>query len=142
MSRIVKVSSGPLRYGQNISVGPHTLQADEPGDGGGRDTGPDPYALLLASLGSCASITVRMYAERKRWPLQGVSVELSWARIHVEDCASCETDQGMVNGIEMQISLVGDLTAEQRERMIQIANKCPVHRTLRSQVPISTRLAS
>jgi putative redox protein len=141
MSRIVKISSGLLRYEQSISVGPHTLPADEPVEGGGLDTGPNPYELLMAALGSCASITVRMYAERKQWPLQGVNVELSWARFHAEDCAACESNQGMVDGIEMEISLVGDLTEDQRQRILVIANKCPVHRTLSSQIPISSRLA-
>src|SRR5258708_8053104 len=115
MSRSVKVTAGPLRYEQNISVGLHAFPSDEPVAAGGLDTGPNPYELLLAALGSCASTTVRMYAERKQWPLEGVNVELSWARIHAEDCAACETDEGIVDRIEMEISLVGRLTEKQQQ---------------------------
>ncbi|MDX6711164.1 MAG: hypothetical protein QOH96_2180 [Blastocatellia bacterium] len=142
MYRNVKVDAGQLSYAQNISIGPHVLQADEAADVGGNDAGPNPYELLLAALGSCASITVRMYSERKQWPLQGVYVDLSWARVHAEDCAECETEERMVEGIEMEISFLGDLSDDQRKRLFEIANKCPVHRTLSSQVQISTRLAT
>ena len=142
MARIVSVRDGRLRYVQSISVGPHVLQADEPVNAGGNDGGPNPYELLLAALGSCASITVRMYAERKQWPLEGVHVELSWKRIHAEDCADCDSNLQMVDGIEMELVFLGDLSEEQRLRLIEIANRCPVHRTLSSQVPIRTRLAA
>jgi uncharacterized OsmC-like protein len=94
--RNVIVDAGQLRYAQNISVGPHVLQADEPVEVGGKDAGSNPYELLLAALGSCASITVRMYSERKQWPLQGVHVDLSWARVHAEDCAECDNEVRMV----------------------------------------------
>ena len=141
MSRNVSVDAGPLRYAQTISVGPHVLQADEPVEVGGNDAGPNPYELLLAALGSCASITVRMYSERKQWPLQGVHVGLSWARVHAEDCAEFDTEVRMVDGIEMEISFLGDLSDDQRQRLLEIANKCPVHRTLSSQVQIRARLA-
>jgi putative redox protein len=142
VSRNVKVDAGQLSYAQNISIGPHVLQADEPADVGGNDAGSNPYELLLAALGSCASITVRMYSERKQWPLQGVHVDLSWARVHAEDCVKCETGERMVEGIEMEISFFGDLSEDQRKRLFEISNKCPVHRTLSSQVQISTRLAT
>jgi len=137
----VGVDAGPLRYAQTISVGPHVLQADEPVDVGGNDAGPNPYDLLLAALGSCASITVRMYSERKQWPLQGVHVGLLWGRVHAEDCAECDTELRMVDGIEMEIAFLGDLSEDQRQRLLEIANKCPVHRTLSSQVQIRARLA-
>jgi len=140
--RNVSVDAGQLRYAQNISVGPHVLEADEPVEVGGNDAGPNPYELLLAALGSCASITVRMYSERKQWPLQGVHVDLSWARVHAEDCAECDTEVRMVDGIEMEISFLGDLSEDQQKRLFEIANKCPVHRTLSSQVQIHARLAS
>ncbi|MGZ3433817.1 MAG: OsmC family protein [Isosphaeraceae bacterium] len=107
MSRNVFVHSGPSRYVQSISVGPHVLQADEPSDSGGNDAGPNPYELLLAALGACTSMTVRMYAERKQWPLQGVQVSLSHARIHAEDCAECDTKIGMVDRIEVEVSFTG-----------------------------------
>ena len=140
MSRSVFVHSGPSRYVQNISVGPHVLQADEPSDSGGDDAGPNPYELLLAVLGACTSMTVRMYAERKQWPLQGVQVSLSHARIHAEDCAECDTKIGMVDRIEVEVSFTGDLSEDQQRRLFEIANKCPVHRTLVSRVQIDSRL--
>ena len=140
MPRIVSVNSGPLQYGQTISIGPHVLHADEPNEFGGNDTGPNPYELLLAALGACTSMTVRMYAERKQWPLLEVQVSLSHARVHAEDCAECDTKVGMVDGIELGISLVGDLSEDQRLRLLEIANKCPVHRTLVSQVQIDAKL--
>ena len=140
MPRSVHVSSGTSRYDQIISVGPHMLQADEPNEFGGNDAGPNPYELLLAALGACTSMTVKMYAERKQWPLQGVQVGLSYARIHAEDCAECETKVGMVDRIELEISFTGDLSEEQRHKLLEIANKCPVHRTLVSRAQIDTRL--
>jgi putative redox protein len=116
------------------------LQADEPSDYGGDDAGPNPYELLLAALGACTSMTVRMYAERKQWPLQGVQVSLSYAKVHAEDCAACETKVGMVDRIEVAISFTGDLSGEQQRKLLEIANKCPVHRTLVSRSQIDTRL--
>ena len=141
MPRSVVVKSGPSRYGQNISVGPHGIQVDEPRDVGGNDEGPNPYELLLAALGACTSMTVRMYAERKQWPLQGVEVRLAHSRIHAEDCAECDTKQGMLDRIEAEITFIGDLSDDQRHRLLEIANICPVHRTLVSEVQIRTRLA-
>ncbi len=140
MPRNVTVTSGQSRYVQNISVGPHLLHADEPRDAGGNDAGPNPYELLLAGLGACTSMTIRMYAERKQWPLQGVHVGLSYAKIHAEDCADCDTEVRMVDQIEMEISFLGDLSEDQKRRLMEIAGKCPVHRTLTSQVQIRTRL--
>jgi uncharacterized OsmC-like protein len=141
MPRSVVVKAGPSRFGQNISVGPHLLQADEPRDVGGNDEGPNPYELLLAALGACTSMTVRIYAERKQWPLQGVEVSLAHSRIHAEDCAECDTKQGMLDRIEAEITFIGDLSDDQRHRLMEIANICPVHRTLVSEVQILTRLA-
>jgi putative redox protein len=140
MTRGVFVHSKPLRYAQNITIGPHVLQADEPSESGGNDAGPNPYELLLAALGACACMTVRMYAERKQWPLEGVQVSLSHAKVHAEDCAECETNRGMVDRIELEISFTGDLSEDQRSRLLEIANKCPVHRTLVSQARIDTKL--
>ncbi|MPZ61042.1 MAG: OsmC family peroxiredoxin [Propionibacteriales bacterium] len=102
------------------------------------DTGPTPYDLLLAALGTCTSMTVRMYADRKGWPLDHVSVALRHSRTHAEDCADCETQAGMVDHIERQISPEGALGDDQRQRLLEIANKCPVHRTLQSEVSIDT----
>jgi putative redox protein len=142
MPRSVCVNSGSTRYVQNISVGPHLFQSDEPSDFGGIDLGPNPYELLLAALGACTSITVRMYAERKQWPLQGLQVGLSYATVHAEDCAECDTKNVMVDRIELGISFIGDLSEDQQRRLLEIANKCPVHRTLVSQVQIQARLTA
>jgi uncharacterized OsmC-like protein len=142
MSRSVVVRSGSSRFGQTISVGPHVLPADEPNEYGGEDAGPNPYELLLAALGACTSMTVQMYAERKQWPLRGVQVNLSHAKVHAEDCAECETKVGMIDRIELRICLVGDLSEEQQRRLLEIADKCPVHRTLTSEVQVSSFLES
>ena len=140
MSRTVVVKSGLLRYSQKISVGSHVLHADEPGDYGGNDFGPNPYELLLAALGACTSMTVRMYAERKQWPLKSVEVRLAHSKIYAEECATCDIKEGMLDRIEREITLFGDLSDEQRHRLLEIAERCPVHRTLVSEVQIGTRL--
>jgi putative redox protein len=140
VSRNVVVNSGSSKYAQDIRVGPHLLKADEPLDAGGNDVGPNPYELLLAALGACTAMTLRIYAARKQWPLQGVQVRLAHSKIHAEDCAACETKQGMLDGIDAEISLIGDLSDEQRQRLMEIAEKCPVHRTLVSEIQIRTKL--
>ena len=109
---------------------------------GGDDRGPTPYGLLLASLGACTSMTPRMYTERKKLPLESVSVRLSHDRIHAQDCAECETEDGRVDLIERRIDLEGDLSDEQRSRLLEIADKCPVHRTLHSEVVVRSELGS
>ena len=141
MSRRVVVEGGRSHYRQEVSVGPHRYLADEPLDAGGRDAGPDPYELLLIALGSCVGITLRMYADRKQWPLEAVRTELSWARVHMADRADFEIGLKFTDGIEMELSLFGDLSDSQRERLMDIANKCPVHRTLSSPVQIRAREA-
>ena len=141
MSRSVVVEAGRLRYAQNISVGPHLLRGDEPVSAGGSDVGPNPFELLLAALGTCTSITVRMYADLKQWPLEGVRIELSYARVHADDCAACDKELKLVDGIEMELSFFGELSESQRQRLIEVANKCPVHRALESPIPIRARLA-
>jgi putative redox protein len=127
---------------QRIQAGRHELRADEPVPSGGSDSGPDPYALLLAALGACTSMTLRMYADRKKWPLERVTVRLSQSHVHARDCAECE-DHGdaRVSRIVREIELVGELTAEQRTRLVEIAERCPVHRTLMGPKEIVTRLA-
>ncbi len=141
MSRSVVVEAGRLRYVQSVSVGHHLLQGDEPVSVGGSDVGPNPYELLLAALGTCTSITVRMYADRKQWPLEDVHIELSYARVHADDCTACDKELLLVDGIEMELSFFGELSESQRQRLTEIANKCPVHRTLESPIPIRARLA-
>jgi uncharacterized OsmC-like protein len=140
MPRSVLVNSGSSPWAQNILIGPHRLAADEPSEFAGNDVGPNPYELLLAALGACTSMTVQMYAKRKQWPLEGVRVSLSYEKIHAEDCAECETKVGMVDRVQVAISFEGDLSDEQRRRLLEIADKCPVHRTLVSRVHIDTKL--
>jgi putative redox protein len=127
-------------WAQDIAAGHHRLTADEPVSAGGTDTGPNPYELLLAGLGSCTSMTIALYARRKGWPLAGVTVRLRHSQIHAVDCAECETKEGMLDRIESEIALDGPLTADQRAKLLEIAHKCPVHRTLRSEIDIRTRL--
>ncbi|MQA12281.1 MAG: alpha/beta fold hydrolase [Pseudonocardiaceae bacterium] len=129
--------SGVGAFGQHITAGHHALTADEP-EPTGADTGPSPYDLLLAGLGACTSMTVRMYARRKEWPLEHVSVALRHSQIHAKDCADCETRNGMVDRIERQIRFDGPLDDDQRRRLLEIADKCPVHRTLHSEIVIET----
>ncbi len=134
----VVVTSGSSGLAQRVVASGHVLAADEPVSLKGTDTGPTPYDYLLAGLGACTSMTLRMYANRKQWPLRGVEVRLSHARIHARDCDDCEHESGLVNRIERSIELLGDLDDEQRARLIEIANKCPVHRTLLGQIEIHT----
>lgn len=136
----VTVSAGPSGFAQDIEMGPHRLASDEPTGVGGTGTGANPYELLLASLGSCTSMTLRMYADRKGWPLQGIRVRLRHDKIHARDCEECETRVGRLDWIDRDIELRGPLDEEQRERLLQIAKKCPVHRTLTSEVRIASRL--
>lgn len=138
--RWVTVSGPASGTAQEITAGGHPLRSDEPVPAGGTDTGPNPYDLLLAALGSCTSMTIAMYARRKQWPLDAVTVRLRHSRIHAEDCAECETRAGMIDRIEREVELAGALDAAQRERLLDIANKCPVHRTLVSEIDIRTRL--
>jgi uncharacterized OsmC-like protein len=142
MTRCVTVSSGSSRYLEKIAVGSHVLQADEPVDVGGNDEGPNPYELLLSALGACTAMTVRMYAERKKWPLEDVQVRLTYAKVHADDCATCESESRTIDQIELEISFRGSFTEEQRNRLMEIAGKCPVHRTLTSPIRIRSRLAT
>jgi putative redox protein len=135
---VVQGRAGSLK--QTIESGPHRLIADEPVALGGGDEGPDPYDLLLASLGACTSMTLEIYARRKRWPLEGVTVRLKHAKIHASDCLDCETKEGKVDRIDRVIELSGPLTAEQRAALLAIADKCPVHRTLSAEIVIKTEL--
>ena len=125
---------------QEIDAGRHRLASDEPAAVGGTDVGPNPYALLLAALGSCTSMTVALYARRKQWPLEDVVVRLRHSRIHAADCEDCETQAGMLDRIDRELELKGPLAEDQRARLLDIANKCPVHRTLTSEIEIRTRL--
>jgi uncharacterized OsmC-like protein/alpha-beta hydrolase superfamily lysophospholipase len=129
------------KFQQTVSIGPHSLLADEPVGSGGDDTGPGPYDFLLAGLGACTSMTMRMYADRKSLPLERVTVTLKHSKIHAQDCAECETKEGMLDQIDRSIAMEGALDAEQRKKLMEIADKCPVHRTLTSEIRILTYAA-
>ena len=134
--------AGEGRFAQLVQAGRHRLRADEPVAVGGDDSGLSPYDLLLAALGACTSMTVRMYADQKSWPLRRVGVELKHDKVHAADCAECETREGRIDRIERVLTLEGQLDDAQRQRLLEIANKCPVHRTLHSEVWIPTRLSA
>jgi uncharacterized OsmC-like protein/alpha/beta superfamily hydrolase len=129
------------KFQNTVTIGPHRLLADEPHSAGGDDSGPGPYDFLLAGLGACKSMTMRLYAERKSFPLERATVTLNHSKIHAEDCAECETKAGMLDQIDVAIGLEGPLDADQRKRILEIADKCPVHRTLTSEIRIVTRAA-
>jgi putative redox protein len=139
LTTTVSVESASPDFLENIRVGRHLLHADEPVSAGGGDAAPTPYELLLSALGSCKVITLRMYAKRKGWPLKAVHVNLSHTKVHAEDCANCSSETRMIDHIEVEIRLVGELSKEQRQALLAIAEKCPVHRTLTSGVRITTR---
>ncbi|MDJ0956670.1 MAG: bifunctional alpha/beta hydrolase/OsmC family protein [Arenicellales bacterium] len=134
--RVVVAEAGVGRFTQHVTIGPHHLIADEPKSHGGQDSGPTPYDLLLTALGACTNMTVRMYADRKQLPLKHVEVQLVHDKIHATDCEHCETKDGRIDRIQTRVSLTGELNREQRRRLLEIADKCPVHRTLRSEVLI------
>ncbi len=138
---VVVREAADARFAQSISAGRHALRADEPASVGGEDSGPTPYGLLLASLGACTSMTLRMYAERKQIPLDRVTVRLRHEKIHASDCGDCETREGRIDSIEREILLEGELDAATRARLLEIADRCPVHRTLHGEVRITTREA-
>jgi len=137
----VLVRGGPSGYVQHIVAGRHHFRGDEPLIvPGGADTGPSPYQLLLAALGTCTSMTLRMYADRKKWPLEAVEVELHHGKVHAEDCEHCESTTGKIDVIRRHLRIEGPLDAQQRQRLMEIADKCPVHRTLHSEIVVLTEL--
>ena len=134
---VTVTETGTGTYTQEIIAGQHHLAADEPKPIGD-DAGPTPYDLVLAGLGACTSMTVRMYADRKGWPLERIRVTLRHSRIHAEDCAHCETTKGFIDHIDREVELIGELDDDQRQRLMHIAERCPVHQTLTSEVDIAT----
>ncbi|HET8675302.1 MAG TPA: OsmC family protein [Blastocatellia bacterium] len=138
MAEVVVTSVGFLK--QEITAGSHTFYADEPREVGGSDSGPDPYSLLLAALGACTSMTLQLYARRKEWPLEKVEVSLRHSHIHAVDCEECNTKEGKIGRIERYISLTGPLSDEQKERLLEIARRCPVHKTITSELSIKDYL--
>jgi len=138
---VVVTETGEGKFQQRVEIGPHHFLADEPVTAGGLDTGPSPYELLISGLGACTAMTLRLYADQKKLPLTGVSVRLRHSKIHAADCATCETKDGMLDRIDRTIALEGPLDEAQRARLLVIADKCPVHRTLTSEIEIRTALA-
>ncbi|MDX1496106.1 MAG: bifunctional alpha/beta hydrolase/OsmC family protein [Salinisphaeraceae bacterium] len=138
---IVEVAeTGAGKFANQVRAGRHSLPADEPKRLGGTDTGPTPYDYLLAGLGACTSMTLRMYAERKQLALDKVSVRLSQNKVHADDCADCESSEGQITEIQREIRLDGALSEEERDKLLEIADKCPVHRTLEQEIKIRSRL--
>jgi len=136
MNEVVVTSQTNLRNEVRYGAG-HSFITDEPVEAGGEDAGPDPYTLLLAALGSCISMTVTLYARRKQWPLEQVTVRLKQHRIHAKDCKECvQNEDGFVHRIERSVTFTGPLSEEQRARLEEIAHKCPVHKTLTSPIVI------
>jgi putative redox protein len=136
---VTVAETGAGTYTQQITAGRHRLVADEP-QPIGDDAGPTPYDLLLAALGACTSMTLRMYADRKGWQVDRIQVTLRHKRIHAQDCADCETQVGWVSHIDRDIEITGDLDEVQRQQLIHIAERCPVHQTLTSEVDVTTSL--
>ena len=132
--QVTSLTQGKLAQG--VRFGTATLVADEPADAGGEDRGPGPYELLLGALGACTAMTLQMYARKKGWPLERVEVRLRHSRIHAEDCDECETKEGFLDEIQKDITVVGPLSDEQRQRLLEIADKCPVNQTLTHEVRI------
>ena len=135
---VVVSETGASKLQNIIAAGKHRVLADEPLDVGGMDSGPGPYDFLLGALGACTSMTMRLYAERKSIPLTRITVTLKHSRIHAQDCEECETREGMISKIDRTIAMEGNLDAEQRKKLMEIADKCPVHRTLTSEIKIVT----
>ena len=137
----VIVRGDAASFKQEVLAGKHRLLADEPVSAGGTDAGPDPYDYLLAALGVCTSMTVGLYARRKNLPLQTIKVSLWHSRIHASDCEECEMKDGMLDRIDVEVELTGSLNVEEHATLMEVAGKCPVHRTLTSEINIRLRSA-
>ena len=140
MQNITVKTNGTL-YRTEIIAGSHKIIADEPKPLGG-DLGPNPYDLILSAIGACVGMTLRMYAERKKWNLEEVEVNLSQQRIHAKDCTDCESDNGYVHIIKKELKFIGDLTDQQKARLMEISNRCPVQKTLMNEVKVDTVLVA
>jgi putative redox protein len=138
MQPVIVRSADSLR--NDIEAGPHRMIADEPASAGGTELGPTPYDFLAAALGTCTSMTLRVVAKRENIPLEGVEITVESDRMHAKDCADCLNTTGYIHRFSVAIKLVGNLTPEQRERMLEVAGRCPVNKTLRSEIRIDERL--
>lgn len=136
--KIVHIHHGKENYKTTLTAGNHELIADEPEGKGGKNSGPDPYDYLLMSLGSCTVITVKMYADRKKWAVEDIYVELRHQKTHAQDCIECDDPKAKIDKIEKEIIVKGDLTEEQVERLLEISRKCPVHKTLLGGIEIES----
>lgn len=138
--KIIHIHLGDQNYETVLSAGRHELLADEPKRSGGEDKGPDPYDYLLMSLGSCTAITLRMYAEKKEWPVTDIFVELRYFRDHAEDCIDCDEKNSKIDKIEKELIVKGDLTQEQLDKLLEISHKCPVNRTLQGTIEMNSKI--
>jgi len=138
--RSVVVVGPATGFRTEVDVAGHHLVVDEPIPVGGTDAGPSPYEMLLAALGSCTAMTLRIYADRRKWPLERVRVTLQHRKVHAEDCAECERKPTKMDVVDRIIALEGALTEEQRTKLLEIAERCPVHQTLRGPIQVNTRV--
>ena len=136
----VTAQLGRSGYVTDIVAAGHSLVADEPASMGGTDLGPAPYDLLMAALGTCKAMTLRMYSDRKQWPLDAVTVQLNHKKIDAADCETCETKEGQLDQFDCIIDVAGEIDDEQKKRLLQIADRCPVHRTLHSEIVVRSKL--
>jgi putative redox protein len=139
--KIVHIHIGKQNYKTSLTAGDHELTADEPESVGGQDLGPDPYDYLLMSLGSCTAITLRMYIERKQWEIENVYVELRHYKDHAEDCEDCDEKAAKIDIVEEEVIIDGDVTDEQLDKLLSIAHKCPVYRTLKGAIQTKTSIS-
>lgn len=138
--KIVHIHNADVKYKTTMTAGRHELLSDEPTSIGGQDEGPDPYDYLLMSLGSCTAITLRMYAARKKWPVEDIYIELRHFKDHAEDCEDCDEKSAKIDKIEKEILIKGDLTDEQLQRMLEISKKCPVNKTLKGSIEMKSTI--
>jgi putative redox protein len=138
--KIIHIHTGQKKYKTVMNAGRHELVSDEPEHVGGKDLGPDPYDYLLMALGSCTTITMRMYADRKKWPVEDIYIELRHYKAHAEDCEDCDDPKARIDKIEKDIIVKGELDSEQLEKLLEISKKCPVHKTLLNQITIESMI--
>lgn len=139
--KIVHIHLGERHYKTTLTAGRHELLADEPESAGGKDMGPDPYDYLLMSLGSCTAITLQMYADRKKWPVEDIYVELRHFKDHADDCEDCDEKSAKIDKIEKELIIKGDLDENQLDKLLEISEKCPVNKTLKGTIEMKTTVS-